>query len=236
MNKYHFAHVPNQDMFSGLVHGSFHALRAHEQNNPNKHQLAVVYVDITAHAATSALYAILKRPHIQGMLPTAYIDNHSVRGFTAAREFSVFLSPSLNYVDQKQLGEDLLRFFDAVEKASQSGNSFIGVYTTSDSLSIISNLRDAAYGRYLSSEFGHTSLGADGVQSNLAFKDAFNLINGVDQLHDSPCQTIILGDDYLNLSMSAIGTLISICEDAGKKYVLGRNLHREYFMKKICKY
>lgn len=237
MNKYHFAHVPNQDMFSGLVHGSFHALRSQEEH---KDQLAVVYLDITAHAATSALYAILKRPHIKGMMPCAYIDNQSVRGFTAAREFSIFLSPSLDYVDQKQLGVDLLRFFDAVEATSRSGNSFIGVYRMSNS-SAIDSLRDAAYDRFLGPEYGHQFLpeNENEVQSNISVKDvlAFALDRDCEKLVlESHAQTFMLGAEFDGLDMKVLHKFIRAANNAGRRVTMNQKLLRKYFMGAICKY
>lgn len=241
MNKYHFAHVPNQDMFSGLVHGSFHALRTREEQDAGKNQLAVVYVDITAHAATSALYAILKRPHIKGMMPCSYVDNQSVRGFTAAREFSIFLSPSLDYVDQKQLGIDLLRFFDAVEMSSRSGKSFIGVYHMSTSLSAIDSLREAAYSRFLGPENGHQFLpeNEEPVQSNTTIKDVLNFALDPDceeLVATCHAQTFMLGSEFECLDMKVLHKFVKAANNSGRRIIMTPKLLRKYFMNVICKY
>lgn len=237
MKKYHFVHVPNQDMFSGLVHGSFHALRTCKDVHEREGQLAVVYVDITAHAATSALYAILKRPHIYGMMPCSYIDNRSVRGFTAAREFSIFLSPSLNHVEPKQLGADLLRFFDAVEQATHTQSAAIEVYLTSSSTMMIDSLREAAYERYLKSDAQDIVCGNQN-KSNIALADVAAMIERPKLITDDalPKGEIVLGDEYSALNMYALGKFLDICNSHGKRIVLSKKLHHEYFRQVICKY
>lgn len=235
MNKYHFVHVPGQDMFSGLVHGSFHALRTYKEDYKRPGQLAVVYLDITAHAATSALYAILKRPHVDGMMPCAYIDNSSVRGFTAAREFSVFLSPSLNFVDQKQLGKDLLRFFTALETASHTHGSMINVYMTSDSLSQLDALREASYEKYCGSVSESIDV-LSGVESNISIKNLSEMVLDLKLVAGLSESEIRLGNEYMAFDMHALKKFVDTCVAHGMRIVFGNRLHREYFRKAICKY
>lgn len=240
MTKMQFNHVPGHEMFEGLIYGAYHSLKSLEKNHPaRKHELATVYVDITAHAASAAVFSILKRPTIPGILPTSYVDIHSIRGMTAAREFNIFLSPSLTHIDNKQIGVDLLRFFDALEKTTRSGPCAANVYMQSGSLCLLDSMRDAAYDHYLTKEHAHSFLGDADTESNILFKDVLDLLNNpelTERLTETPAGTIILGDDFQHLHMRSLHKLAVACNAVGKKLMLSPVLHREYFYKVICKY
>ncbi|AWY08509.1 hypothetical protein HOT49_gp248 [Erwinia phage vB_EamM_Alexandra] len=240
MHKMHFNHVPGHEMFEGLIFGSYHSLKSREKHHPTrKHEMAVVYVDITARAASATLFSILKRPNIPGILPVSYVDIQSLRGLTAAREFTVFLSPSLDYIDNKQLGVDLLRFFTAMEATTRSEAARTNVYMQTDTLNMLDSIREASYASYLGPDYAHSFLGDETTKSNIAFKDVLYLINDPDhmkRLAESPADSIILGDDYLHLNMRSLDKLVSACKATSKKLILSPKLHREYFFKVICKY
>lgn len=227
MTKFDIIKIQNQELFSSLIHGTHHALRNPEYGTKNS--IGMAYVDITAHSAKSELFATLKKPHCDLILPTSYVDVVSVRGRTIVPNASIFLSPNLGFCEVKQMGQDLLRFLGAFSHGSRPENK-ITIYHMFESDAIFNSIRDTEYDIYSASST--VILGDSELKSNLTIDNFVSIaieLGYESRVREMPAETFIFGQEMTCMDAKYLANAVSVIGRCNKRVVMHPELHRKYF-------
>jgi len=153
MSTFRFVKVPSLDVLFGIIYGHYRDSKNSPSDDLEHRRL--FYIDVTAEAAESAIYSAIKKQPIKAIIPTGYIPDGRLRGFTSGPTASIVLSPNLMHVSPTRLAENLCEIFSRLHRCGSTRKTEYNIYLlheSEDLIDIIQNYYIDTYSQTLKAD------------------------------------------------------------------------------------